>query len=134
MATGLVPVTVVTGGPEAPLLSSRIRAGAGLRPVSLLTSKAVGSTGSNSVWLKLEPVEGYRTFGCRCCQVRLDLVEGLRMLIERRVRPDRVVVLLDPLCDISTALQTLLSDPDLGRLISLDGVIATTDAVALSTR
>ena len=134
MNRDVVPVTVVTGGPEALVVSHRMRDVWGAHRVSVLAHVSHDSVEADTSWLRLLPVEGYRTSGCECCRVRLDLVEGLRLLVERRARPDHVIVVLDPLCDLSTALQTLLSDPDLQRLIALDAVIATTDAVALSTR
>jgi hypothetical protein len=125
-----VPVTVVTGGPEATLLAHHLVAGLA-ELVSVLTSRAVDSSDEDSRWLHIAPVEGSRASRCRS---QLDLAEGLRRLVERRVRPDRIIVLLDGSDDLTVALQTILSDPDLKRLVELDGVIATSDAVAMSTR
>ena len=85
-------------------------------------------------WLTMSAVEGWRSAGCDCCRVRLDVVEGLYLLASRRSPPERVIVVLGPDDDISVATQTLLSDPDMQRLFELDGVITTVDAVALSTR
>ena len=133
-ADRVVPVTVVTGGPEAAPLVHRMRLAMAADPVGVLSGTGVAVAGNMHEWLRLQPVEGWRSPGCACCRVRLDLVEGLRLLVDRRVRPERVIVLLGPLDDLSTALQTLLSDPDLHRLVELDGVVATADAVALSTR
>ena len=134
VAADLVPVTVVTGGAEASLLVHRMRLGLADDPIGVLSGNAGAAADDIHEWLRLQPVEGSRSSGCACCRVRLDLVEGLRLLVDRRVRPERVIVLLDALDDLSTALQTLLSDPDLQRLVELDGVIQTVDAVALSTR
>ena len=135
MATNdAVPLTVVTGGPEAALLVHRMRLAMAADPVGVLSGTTVGAAGNMQEWLRLPPVEAWRSSACACCRVRLDLVDGLRLLVDRRVRPERVIVLLDALDDLPTALQTLLSDPDMQRLVELDGVIATVDAVALSTR
>jgi G3E family GTPase len=85
-------------------------------------------------WLTCTAIEGERTEGCPCCRCRLDLVAAIRLLVERPLGAQRILIVVDAGRDISTVNQTILSDPDLQRLVELDGVIATIDSVAASTR
>lgn len=75
-----------------------------------------------------------RAFGCQCCRQRIDLVEVLRLVAVRRRPPDRVVIVIDDVDDITVVVYTLLSDPDLVRLCELDAVVAVADAIQLMTR
>ncbi len=72
--------------------------------------------------------------GCPCCAVRHDLVQVLRNLGERHRRPARVIVETSAVADIATLEQTLMGDPALRRLVTLDAVITTVDASAWSVR
>ena len=84
------------------------------------------------------PDEISRTPDCPCCRVRVDLVDSIERAVRRASRPDRLVVVvdLDDLHgrDVAAAVYTLLSDVDLARLVHLDAVVMTYDAVALATR
>lgn len=79
-----------------------------------------------------------RTPGCSCCAVRLDLIAAVERAVLRRERPGHVVVAVDldepAAADVVTVVYTLLSDPDLARLVRLDGVVVAVDPVALATR
>lgn len=81
-----------------------------------------------------DKVIGERSPGCPCCQVRLDVIDALRSTVERRFPPRSVVLVLQPEDDAATAVQTVLSDPDLQRLVALDGVTVALDGVATATR
>jgi G3E family GTPase len=65
--------------------------------------------------------------GCVCCVVRWDLIATLGRLAARRMRPRRVVVVLDPDADVATAVQTLLGDSSLRRICVLDAVVHLVD-------
>ena len=93
-----------------------------------------GPAHSGPGWLSLPAVTGQRTPDCGCCQARLDIVDGLRIMVERPTPPSCIVVWVGDDHDIATVVRTVLSDPDLARLIRLDSVIATVDAPTLSTR
>lgn len=72
--------------------------------------------------------------GCLCCTVRGELVDTLMDLVER-VRDGRVAALkrivieTTGLADPAPVLHTLMAHPMLVRLLRLDGVVATVDAV-----
>lgn len=82
-----------------------------------------------------------RTPGCPCCRSRLDVIDAVERLVRRRLRPDRVFVGVDVGTidddqggDVATVVHSVLSDPDLQRLVRLDGVAVVVDAPQLSTR
>lgn len=85
-----------------------------------------------------EPDEAARTADCGCCRVRVDLIDAVRRAVHREPRPSSLVVVVDlddPAGnDVVTAVYTLLSDVDLARLVRLDAVVVTCDAVELATR
>ncbi len=132
------PVTVVAGGDEAALLAVRLGAGlAAADPgerVAVIAESAAPEPATGVDWLVVGAVEGDRTEGCPCCRSRLDLVQAIRLVLERPRPAQRVIVVVDPARDLSTVTQTILSEPDLQRLVDLDSVIATVDAVSLGTR
>jgi G3E family GTPase len=133
-----VRVTVVAGGPEATLLAARLANGLTTSSIPErigVVAEVPSPEPEPSVsWLTVAAVEGERTEGCPCCRSRLDVVEAVRLLLERPRPVDRIIVLVDPARDVSTVNQTILSDPDLQRLVELDAVISSVDAVAMSTR
>ena len=72
--------------------------------------------------------------GCLCCTVRTDTADTLTDLFVGRVKgsiPDftRVVIETTGLADPAPILHTLMSDPLVAARYSLDGVVATVDAV-----
>jgi G3E family GTPase len=137
-STRRTPVTVVAGGAEAALLAARL--GGGLVTGTLPERVAVIAEGpapedvGDLDWITVDALEGERTEGCPCCRSRLDLVRTLRQLVERPRPVDRAIVLVDAARDTSTVTQTLLAEPEMQRLVDLDGVVATVDARAMSTR
>lgn len=132
------PVSVIAGGPEAALLAARLGGGlvTATQPerVAVVAETEPPEDVGDLVWLTIDAIEGERTEGCSCCRARLDLVRALRLLLERPRPAERVLVLVDPARDTATVTQTLLAEPELQRLVDLDGVIATVDATALATR
>ena len=81
---------------------------------------------------KDEPV--VMSSGCLCCTVRSDLVDTMRGLWLKRVRGTipqfkRVVIETTGLADPAPILHTLMEDPVIQAYYSLDGVIATVDAL-----
>jgi G3E family GTPase len=137
-STRRTPVTVVAGGNEAALLAARLGGGLvnGALPerVAVIAESPAPEDVGDLHWLTIDALEGERTEGCPCCRSRLDLVRALRLLVERPRPVDRAIVLVDPTRDTSTVTQTLLAEPEMQRLVDLDGVIATVDARAMATR
>jgi G3E family GTPase len=135
-----VPVTIIVGHtPMLPVIERMVAehtgagTGTGTGTVAILDT-ASGHPHMDPGLLALPAVTGQRTPDCGCCQARLDIVDGLRILIERPTPPSHIVVWVGDDDDIATVVRTVLSDPDLGRLARLDSVIATVDAPTLSTR
>lgn len=133
-----VPVTVIAGRDEAALLAVRLGVGLASGQVServtVIAETAPPEAAPGVDWLVLGAVEGERTEDCACCRSRVDLVQAIRLAVERPLPAQRVLVLVDPSRDLATVTQTLLSEPDVQRLADLDAVIAAVDAVALGTR
>ena len=74
------------------------------------------------------------TTGCLCCAVQGDLTRALQELFLKRVRGKvpafrRVLIETTGLADPAPILHTLINDPIIATRYSLDGVIATADAV-----
>lgn len=72
--------------------------------------------------------------GCLCCTVRGDLVETLADLYRRRrdgaiLAFDRVIVETTGLADPVPIIQTVVADPELAPLFTLDSVVTLVDAV-----
>ncbi len=133
-----VRVTVVAGGPEATLLAARLANGlagsASPERIGVIAEVPSPEPEPSVSWITMTAIEGERTEGCACCRSRLDVVDAVRLLLERPRPVDRIIVVVDPTRDVSTVNQTILSDPDLQRLVELDAVISSVDAVAMSTR
>lgn len=126
-----IPLTLATGGTELPALVAQLAHPATGAVVVGSTAFAGATTGTGVV---VEADVGSRTPGCGCCQVRVDLVEGIARAVRRRTPPRRVVVALDGHDDAVTAVHTILSDPILSCRVRLDAVLATVDAVHWATR
>lgn len=63
----------------------------------------------------------------------IDLIDAVERVARRKWRPRRVVVGVTA-GEVIAAVYTILSDPDLRRLVHLDGVVVAVDAVAMATR
>lgn len=134
-ACDLVALTVVAGGAEAGLLGHDLAAFAAPGGVFLIGPHQWCDTASGIQGVFSVPAEaatGYRTTGCECCSMRVDVVDGLRLSLRRRRRPRRVVVVTHH--DAVGVAQTLLTDPDLAGQTFLDAVVATCDGPAMATR
>ena len=74
------------------------------------------------------------TTGCLCCTVQGDLTRALREIFIKRVKKEikpfkRVLVESTGLADPAPVIQTLVNDPVIVHRYSLDGIIATVDAL-----
>lgn len=126
---GRVPVTVVCGDPVD------IAAAVAVVKATYSGVVALGPTvGPDLGRRPATAISGIRTTGCRCCGARLDIVDGIRLAVERRNPPKRLLVAVDASQDVLVVVRTILSDPDLGRLVDLDGVVAVVNATAMSVR
>lgn len=68
--------------------------------------------------------------GCVCCTVRTDLVESVRMLLDRfGDRLEHLIVETSGLADPAPVLQTFLADPEVRRRVELEAVVAVIDAL-----
>ncbi|MGI9615346.1 MAG: GTP-binding protein [Acidimicrobiales bacterium] len=65
---------------------------------------------------------------------QIRLAAAIVEAIERFPDTQRVIVVLDEADDVASAAFTILSDEAVRRLVHLDGIVATVDAVQLSTR
>lgn len=129
-----VAVTVVAGGPEAAELAVDLAAFTAAQGVCLLGPHPAcdGPAVEGVLAVPAEPATGYRTTGCECCSIRVDVVDGLLLSLRRRRRPRRALLVTHH--DAVGVAQTLLTDPDLGGQAFLDAVIATCDGPAMATR
>lgn len=127
-----VPVTVVAGGAEAFRLATQIAdepGGVLIGPANELRCRP-----SDARWIPVVADIGSRTPGCACCRLRVELTAAVERAVIRRDPPSRVVVLAAGDDDAVTVVYSILSDTDLQRLVRLDAVVATVDAVQLATR
>src|ERR1700742_5245740 len=73
------------------------------------------------------------TTGCLCCAVRSDLVATLLDLQRRReageIAYERVLIETSGLADPAPILQALMTDRDLARQHTLDGIVSLVDAL-----
>ncbi len=74
------------------------------------------------------------TTGCLCCTVQGDLTRALREIFLKRVNSKipafkRVLIETTGLADPAPVIQTLVNDPVISARYSLDGIIATIDAL-----
>lgn len=116
----------------------------------LAANRGVGSLSGMLTGFRIEivhPDVGERSAGCPCCRDRLDLIDAVMAHLRRRSRPTHVLIAVpgpsqdrgdateaDPRSSVTTVAHTVLSDPDLGRHVRLDGVLTSLDAVAAITR
>ena len=67
--------------------------------------------------------------GCLCCTAGDDLVVTLRWLTQRSPRPRRIVIETTGLADPMPVLLRLMTDTRLQGALSIQGIVATVDAV-----
>jgi hypothetical protein len=65
---------------------------------------------------------------------RLDLVDALRVVHQRKHRPRRALVVGEPGSDPLLLVQTIVADPFVNRVFRLDGVVTAVDGPQMSTR
>ncbi|MBK7844164.1 MAG: GTP-binding protein [Bdellovibrionales bacterium] len=65
--------------------------------------------------------------GCICCSIRKDLIEAILQLNTRRDLFDEIVIETTGLADPFPISQTLLSEPRLRKLVSLDSIVTVVD-------
>jgi len=131
-----IPVSVITGflGSGKTTLLSKLLRHPGMADTAVIINE-FGEIGLDHHLLEAaegEPV--VMSSGCLCCTVRNDLVDTLRSLWLKRVRGTippfkRVVIETTGLADPAPILHTLMEDPVVQAYYSLDGVIATVDAL-----
>lgn len=129
-----VPLTIVTGDAALPAVVGGIEALAGrlvVAPASVLSALPGPNRGGRvTIAADIAP----RAPGCPCCEVRLDVVDALARVARRRRPPAGLVLAVPGTEDVVTVVRTVLSDPELARLVALDGVVAAVDAPAAATR
>lgn len=119
-----VAVTLVAGWLDdaATLLGARLAA---TTPGSaLLHASSVDVAAAGVEVVAVDEEIAYRSDGCPCCAVRLDLVDRLGLLVRRRRPPARAIVVGLPGSDVATAAVTLREDPLLSSSCQLDGIVA----------
>ena len=131
-----IPVSLITGflGSGKTTLLGKLLRHPGMADTAVIINE-FGEIGLDHQLLeaaKDEPV--VMSSGCLCCTVRSDLVDTMRGLWLKRVRGTipqfkRVVIETTGLADPAPILHTLMEDPVIQAYYSLDGVIATVDAL-----
>lgn len=131
-----IPISVITGflGSGKTTLLSRLLRNPGMRDTAVIINE-FGEVGLDHQLLEAvngEPV--LMDSGCMCCTVRDDLSEALTGLYVKRARGQvpqfrRVVIETTGLADPAPIIHTLMREPMIQAYFSLDGVIATVDAV-----
>ena len=71
--------------------------------------------------------------GCVCCTVRSDLIDAIVGLEKRRELFDSIVIETTGLADPIAVSQTLLTDPRLKDIVTIDSIIALVDANLFDT-
>ncbi len=130
-------LTLVGGGPELAKLVGQLVVPA--KSCSVIGSKrsltaahipfAIGvpiDTTPPSIDLETRPGDAY------CSQARLAV--GIARAIEQSPETERLIVVLDETDDVTSAAFTVLNDDAVRELVQLDGIVATVDAVHMSTR
>jgi G3E family GTPase len=131
-----IPVTVVTGflgSGKTTLIRELLR-----RPEGANTAVVINEYGEIGIDNALFRASSDATVllgnGCRCCTVRTDLQESLRMLFADRARGavpgfERVIIETSGLADPGPVLQTFASDRALGEEFHLQSLVTVIDAV-----
>ncbi|MFV0306415.1 MAG: GTP-binding protein [Desertimonas sp.] len=128
-----VALTLVAGGDVSRLLA-QLAADRQFATAVVAPRDALVELPADVERIAVSPDIASRTPGCRCCEVRLDLVAAVSWLVRRREPPRRVLVAIGGDEDTVTAAHTVLSDSVLARLVRLDGVVVSIDAVQWTTR
>jgi len=132
----VIPVSVITGflgSGKTTLLARLLRDPAMSRTAVIINE--LGAIGLDHELIETSDESFIRlSNGCLCCNVRSDLVLTLGDLAARRAAGtvpqfERVVVETTGLADPAPILHALMTDRDLCEVYTLDGVVATVDAV-----
>ena len=132
----MIPVSVITGflgSGKTTLLARLLRDPAMSRTAVIINE--LGAIGLDHELIETSDESFVRlSNGCLCCNVRSDLVLTLGDLAARRAAGtvpqfERVVVETTGLADPAPILHALMTDRDLCEVYTLDGVVATVDAV-----
>ena len=135
-AASLIPVTLLTGflGSGKTTVLNHILQQPGMAATAVIVNE-FGEIGIDHLLVERASDDiVLLNSGCLCCTVRGDLVDTLLNLFVGRANgklPDftRVVIETTGLADPAPILHTLMSDPLVAARYTLDGVVATVDAV-----
>lgn len=139
--TGPRPLTVVTGGlgsGKTTLLRRLLEAGA--LPRTALLVNELGEVGLDQhQFQRLDERTVLLPGGCVCCRRRDDVTEALLDLLDaeatgRSPRVDRVVLETTGIADPAPVAATLLAHPVLRHQLTVDRVVVTVDALAVTRR
>lgn len=65
--------------------------------------------------------------GCICCTVRGDLVRIIKKLVSSENPPEHILIETTGLADPSPVAQTFMTDPDIAKATTLDGIVTLVD-------
>jgi len=136
VAAQAIPVSIITGflGSGKTTLLNQLLSHPGMEETAVLINE-FGEVGLDHLLVRQisEDIVLLKS-GCLCCTVRGDLVDSLRELFLKRSHGEvpefrRAVVETTGLADPAPIIHTLMTDPVLGKLYRLDGIVTTVDAV-----
>jgi len=137
-ATGMVPVTVITGylgSGKTTLLNRILHENHGKR-IAVIENE-FGEVGIDDNLIETGPMTTEENIvemnnGCICCTVRGDLIAGLKKLVKNSLKTnkplDGILIETTGLADPAPVAQTFFADDYVQKKLSLDGILTVVDA------
>ena len=131
-----LPITVLTGflGSGKTTVLSSVLATPGVPRVAVIVNE-IGAVGLDHLIVsEVTETVTLLAAGCLCCQLRSDLVEAVRDLMDQAERGavpafDRIAIETSGLAEPGPILQSLVEDVIVSERCRLDGIVVTVDAL-----